>query len=158
MLVYLVIVSLSVNAILLLWLFILTLKTRGYKASFKNTAKAAKEGKLPQVIDKNNRNIDVLFQKVEDLYSLNGKLNKKIEESYRNLGIIRFDAFPDIGGEQSYSMALLDDKKNGIVITSINGREESRTFVKQVQEGKGEPVLSAEEKQAVEKATTEPRQ
>jgi hypothetical protein len=153
----LIIVSLIINGILLIWLLILTLALRDYKASYKSASEALKKGKLPQLLEKTERKVENLTKQVEDLYSLDGKLNKRIEDSYRNIGLVRFNAFTDIGGELSFSAALLDDKKNGIVITSISGREESRTFVKEVANGIGEPALSEEEEQAVEKAMAEKR-
>lgn len=153
----LIIVSLSLNGILFVWMVILTLSTRGYKASFKDASQALKQGKLPQLVERNARGVENLIKKTEDLFSLNGKLNKKIEESYRNFGLVRFDAFPEMGGELSFSIALLDDKYNGIIITSINGRQESRTFVKEIIEGKGAPSLSSEEEQAIERAYLEKR-
>jgi hypothetical protein len=153
----LAIVSLAINAILFIWLIVITLKTMAYKASFKSASEALTQGKIPQLLENNSKMIEALDKKSEDLFSLDGKLNKKIEESYRNIGLVRFDAFTEVGGNLSFSIALMDDKKNGIIITSINGRQESRSFVKEVTEGKGNPQLSEEEEQAVEKALTERR-
>ena len=144
--------SLAINFFLFIWLIIVTLKARSFGNSFKSASKALGENKLPQMLDKNNRSIETMSKKIEDLFSLNGKLNKKIEDSYRNIGIVRFNAFNDTGGELSFSIALLDDFKNGIIITSINGREDSRTFIKEVSSGVGTPELSEEEEEAVNKA------
>jgi hypothetical protein len=68
------------------------------------------------------------------------------------VGIVRFDAFADIGGKLSSSAALLDEHGNGLVITTMNGRENSRNYLKQVRRGVGVSALSPEEHDAVAKA------
>ena len=53
-------------------------------------------------------------------------------QALRNLAVVRYDAFTDTGGQLSWSMALLDDSGSGVVLTSIQGRNESRTYAKNV--------------------------
>ena len=67
-------------------------------------------------------------------------------------GLVRYDAFEDIGGGQSFSAALLDEGGNGVVLTSIHGRGESRTYGKAVRGGTSEHTLSPEEQQAIAQA------
>ncbi len=68
------------------------------------------------------------------------------------VGVVRFDAFADIGGKLSSSAALLDDHGNGLVITTMNGRESTRNYLKEVRRGVGVAALSPEEHEAVDKA------
>ena len=70
----------------------------------------------------------------------------------QKVGLVRFDAFEDIGGEQSFALALLDAKSDGVVISSLFGRSESRVYAKSVNGGKSEHTLSSEEQVAVKKA------
>lgn len=70
----------------------------------------------------------------------------------QKLGFVRFQAFQNTGGDQSFALALLDGSGNGIVISSIFGREESRVYCKPVQMGVSSYPISAEEKEAIEKA------
>ena len=60
-----------------------------------------------------------------------------------------YDAFADMGGRLSFSAALLDDAGDGLVLTSINGRTETRTYAKGVKSGVSEHTLSPEEEQAI---------
>ena len=53
-----------------------------------------------------------------------------MRQSLRNVAVVRYDAFGDMGGRLSFSAALLDDIGDGIVLSSINGRGESRTYAK----------------------------
>lgn len=72
--------------------------------------------------------------------------------SARNLAVVRYDAFEEMGGRLSFSAALLNDHGTGIVFTSINGRSESRVYAKEVVEGASEHTLSPEEVQAIANA------
>lgn len=67
----------------------------------------------------------------------------------RHVAVVRYDAFNDMGGRLSFSVALLDDAGDGLVLTSINGRTETRTYSKGVKAGSSEASLSPEEEQAV---------
>lgn len=71
------------------------------------------------------------------------------QEALRRVGLVRYDAFPDSAGMLSFSAALLDDGGNGIVITSINGRTESRTYAKAITAGEATQALSPEEGDAI---------
>lgn len=70
----------------------------------------------------------------------------------RHLAVVRYDAFPDVGGRLSWSMSLLDDNADGVVLTAIHGRNDSRTYAKGIRAGKCAQQLSPEEEQAVERA------
>lgn len=70
----------------------------------------------------------------------------------QGIGVVRFNAFQDTGSDLSFSLAFLDAHKNGLVISSIYGREESRTYAKPVKDGQSQYQLSAEEKEAIQRA------
>jgi hypothetical protein len=70
----------------------------------------------------------------------------------RDVGIVRYDALNEMSGQLSFSLALLDTLGDGVVISSINGRAETRTYAKPVVAGRGEQELSPEEAQAVHSA------
>ena len=70
----------------------------------------------------------------------------------RDLAIVRYDALQEMSGQLSFSLALLNATGDGVVLTSINGRAETRTYAKAVVAGHGQPELSPEEAQAVQSA------
>jgi hypothetical protein len=76
-----------------------------------------------------------------------------LSDALRHVAVVRYDAFGDMGGRMSFSAALLDDAGDGLVLTSINGRSETRTYAKGVQAGSSEHSLSPEEEQAIGFAT-----
>lgn len=79
-------------------------------------------------------------------------LKNKNRKSIQKIGIIRFNPFPEIGGDQSFSLALLDGDKNGIVVTSLYSRDNNRIYGKPVVNGQSSYQLSEEEKGAIESA------
>ncbi len=72
--------------------------------------------------------------------------------AYRSL--VRYDAYNELSGHQSSSLALLDSRKSGVVLSSIVHRDQARVYVKQVRHGEPEIELSPEENQAIEEALT----
>lgn len=70
----------------------------------------------------------------------------------RHLAVVRYDAFADMGGHLSWSMALLDDQGDGVVLSSIHGRSEARSYAKSIAGWRCEQQLSPEEDEAVTQA------
>jgi len=75
-----------------------------------------------------------------------------------NVAVVRYNAFPDIGGQMSFSAALLDEVGDGLVLTVINGRNESRTYAKDIREGTSVHRLSDDEIGAIDQALGRARQ
>ena len=87
-----------------------------------------------------------------DVEGLRGEvqaLRVEAAEALRHLAVVRYDAFGDMGGHLSWSLALLDDGGNGVVLTSIHGRSEARTYAKNVTSWTCDQALSPEEEEAV---------
>ena len=72
------------------------------------------------------------------------------------VAVVRYDAFGDLAGALSFSAALLDDAGNGLVLSSINGRSETRTYAKGVSAGRSDAPLSPEEQEAIAEAFASP--
>ena len=87
-----------------------------------------------------------------DLEGLRGEvqaLRMESSEALRHLAVVRYNAFGDMGGRLSWSMALLDDGGNGVVLTSIHGRSEARTYAKNIAAWACDQAMSPEEEEAV---------
>ena len=76
-----------------------------------------------------------------------------LSDALRHVAVVRYDAFGDMGGRMSFSAALLDDAGDGLVLTSINGRSETRTYAKGVKAGASDHTMSPEEQKAIAYAT-----
>lgn len=96
--------------------------------------------------------IQRLESAVRTLAEAERRLGELSKSAVRHVGVVRFDAFEDMGGRLSFSAALLDAHGDGVVITSINGRQETRCYAKQVRQGTSIHHLSDEERQAIREA------
>jgi hypothetical protein len=96
--------------------------------------------------------VDALPTDVEGLRREVAALQVEAAEALRHLATVRYDAFGDVGGHLSWSLAVLDDSGNGVVLTSIHGRSEARTYAKSITGWKCEQPLSPEEEDAIEHA------
>ena len=98
------------------------------------------------------KEIDIL--KEESKYT-SEKLNIACETlitAYQKIGIVKYDAFKEMGGKLSFSLCLLDDENNGFILTSMHTREGCYTYVKEIIKGESFVVLSAEERRSLEEA------
>ncbi len=89
-------------------------------------------------IEKNKRDIGMLF--------------KNMESTFQKIGIIKYDAFNQVGGQLSFSLVLLDKNNNGFVLNSVHGAEGCYTYTKEIKDGTSEISLGEEEKQALDMA------
>jgi hypothetical protein len=96
--------------------------------------------------------IERLEQAVRVLNATDKRQQVLVDGSVRHVALLRFDAFEDVGGRLSFSCALLDDHGSGVVLTSINGRQETRVYAKPVTEGASSYNLSTEEAEAIRQA------
>ncbi|MGH3412302.1 MAG: DUF4446 family protein [Marmoricola sp.] len=83
-------------------------------------------------------------------------LKLESRDTLRHVAVVRYDAFGDLGGRMSWSLALLDDHASGVVLTAIHGRNDARTYAKAVSEGRCEQPLSPEEEDALAHARPGP--
>lgn len=93
------------------------------------------------------KDLEINFEKLSEEFE---NLKKENQLSIKKIGLVRFNPFKEIGGDQSFSVALLDDNDSGIVITSLYSREGNRVYGKSIKGGQSEYLLSAEEKQAMQ--------
>lgn len=77
------------------------------------------------------------------------RLADDLRDAIRHIAVVRYDAFGDMGGRYSFSVAMLDDSGDGLVLTAIHSRSDTRTYFKGVREGAGLEELSPEEVRAV---------
>jgi hypothetical protein len=92
---------------------------------------------------------DALPTDVRGLRQEVAALRSEATDALRHLAVVRYDAFGDMGGHLSWSLALLDDGGHGVVLTSIHGRSEARTYAKNVADWTSEQQLSPEEEEAI---------
>ena len=107
---------------------------------------------LRGILQGHAEHIQRLERAIRALNATDKKQQAQIEGSVRKVALLRYDAFEDVGGRLSFSCALLDDHGNGVVVTSINGRQETRVYAKPVTQGVSAHNLSLEEEEAIRRA------
>ena len=107
---------------------------------------------LDELLDRQFRRLDTVAERVEALNRLHHELEALSQQSIQKVGVIRFNPFADTGGDQSFAVALLDADGNGVVLSSLHGRADTRIFAKPVQGGRSKHALSDEEQDAIRKA------
>ena len=107
---------------------------------------------LRSVLTDQAQRIERLEQAARTLNTTDKKQQALIDSSVRHVALLRFDAFEDVGGRLSFSCAMLDDHGTGVVITSINGRQETRVYAKPVTARTSSYNLSTEEDEAIKLA------
>ena len=79
-------------------------------------------------------------------------LYKNMESAYQKMGLVKYDAFNQMGGQLSFSLALLDENNNGFIINAMHTREGCYTYIKEIIDGNSVIVLSEEEQEALKRA------
>jgi hypothetical protein len=97
-----------------------------------------------------------LEQAARALNATDKRQQAAIEGGVRRVALLRYDAFEDVGGRLSFSCALLDEYGSGVVLTSINGRQETRVYAKPITEAHSSYNLSLEEEEAIRQALVTP--
>ena len=102
------------------------------------------------------RRLLALADQVETVREDVSGVRRDLRRSLRNVAVVRYDAFGDMGGRLSFSCAVVDDEGDGLVISSIHARGESRTYAKGIVGGSSEVTLTPEEQQALRAARSGP--
>ena len=96
------------------------------------------------------------FQELEKQTLQNRKkiqfLDDKLNKTYQKMGIVKYDAFNEMGGQLSFVVALLDNHNNGLILNSMHNRDGCYNYVKEIVNGESYIVLGEEEKKALEMA------
>lgn len=104
---------------------------------------------LENVLFDHVKRVDDAMVKVDDIHAQCRRIADIQEHCIQKVGIVRYKAFEDTGSDLSFSIAWLDAKDNGIIVSSLFGRDESRTYGKPIQEGKSSYLLTNEEQEAL---------
>jgi hypothetical protein len=107
---------------------------------------------LGELISSQGARLDMTRDEVEKLRVALADLDKAVARSVQYVGLVRFNPFADTGGDQSFAVALLDRRGDGVVISSLHGRTATRFYAKPVKGGNSPLSLSDEEVQALKQA------
>lgn len=110
---------------------------------------------IEDIIIGHSKTLKILDKDIQELYSISNQINMLAHKGLHKIGVVRFNPFKDIGGDQSFSIALLNGKKDGLVISSLFTREGARIYSKSIIAGEAEKYpLTEEEKEAIKIANS----
>jgi len=145
--------TLAILFFLIVWLTIISLALFKLTKHYNRLTQGINKAKLAEVLDKIISDLKNSDQKISDLVKKTDELEKIGLTHIQKVGLLRFNPFAEVGGDQSFVFALLDEENNGIVMTSMTSRTGTRWYGKTVRDGMGvEHELSKEEKEAIAKA------
>ncbi|MEW9097170.1 MAG: DUF4446 family protein [Clostridiaceae bacterium] len=96
--------------------------------------------------------VDNVTESMDDLKTIGKEIDIKLNNCIQKTSIVRYRAFENVGSDLSYSIALLDNKNDGIILTGIYGRNDSTTYAKPIDKGLSRYELSEEEKYVLKDA------
>jgi hypothetical protein len=117
--------------------------------AYRSLASDSEGASLQSLLDSHLGKVVEVGTKMEDLSALYELIEARSRGSLQHIGLVRFNPFDDTGSDQSFVIALLDDRRDGIVLSSLHGRGQTRVFAKPVEGGESTHQLSDEEAQAI---------
>ncbi len=149
----------AVAVIALVWAAFLTVQLRRLRAA----QAAVLGGQGTRDLVTHAAELDEAFRNLRDHVDVvHGTIDERLAEVEARLdgaiayrALVRFDAYNELSGRQSTSIALLDAHGSGVVVTSIHHRDQARVYAKQVHEGRGELELAPEEEEAIRLALSD---
>lgn len=124
-------------------------RLRRLRKAYAAVAKDAEGGELLPRIARMDSTVEALRREVAELRGETAVLRSDVSDAIRHVAVVRYDAFDDMGGRLSFSAAMLDDAGDGLVLTSIHARSETRAYAKGIKGAKCELPLSPEEQQVI---------
>ena len=144
--------------IVVLILIILLASTTRRVAIMNQKYKALMSGKkgadLEKIIRIRFKEMDKIKANAKRITREHKQLKKNVSHSISRYGLVKYNAFDDVSGKQSFVVALLDEEGNGLILNSIHSRDSSYTYAKEIINGESFIPLSEEEKQAIVQAQT----
>ncbi len=145
-------ISLSLNLILVVLMITLNTTTSSLRTKYKKLIKGTTGKNIERVLMDHIERVDDVEKKLTEVLTTIDILNNRVSFCIQKIGIIRYNAFENTGSDLSYSIALLNESNDGIVLTGIHGRAETMSYAKPISNGESSYNLSIEEMQALDRA------
>jgi hypothetical protein len=128
---------------------VLHLRLASVISHYRLLTRGAGVGNLEDILQRHLDRLDATAVKLDEVATHSHDLEHRLKRSLQRVGVVRFNPFDDVGGDQSFAVALLDANGDGLVITSIFGRRESRVYAKPVEKRHSKYAMSDEELESI---------
>lgn len=143
------IILLILEIFLVLAIFIMSARMRKMNARYNNFMKGQNGSSLEKDITKRMGKIDKYAQSFGEIDDSIMSLQETMQKSVHKYGIVKYDAFDDVGGKLSFVLALLDDSDSGFVLNAVHSKENCFLYIKEIMKGESYIMLSNEEVEAL---------
>jgi len=142
-----VLILITYGIMINLWLDLSYMKRR-----YKKMMKGVEGSDIEHMLNGHVEEVSTVVLEQKEIRGEIDRIDTILTKAITKLAVVRFDAFNDVGSDLSYCVAMLDSNNNGIVISGIFGREDSRTYVKPIVDGVSSYKLTQEEEKALKDA------
>lgn len=140
-----------ITLLLLLGQILLLRRFREVSRKYKLLNRGPSGADLEQILHQYASDVHKMEQKGNELVKEQEIIKEQVAESIQNIGLVRFNAFDNMGSDLSFSLALLDRRGDGTVLTGLYGRDETRIYAKPIRKGTSDYSLTEEELKAVKR-------
>ena len=137
---------------LLIWIGFLSFRLNKLQRRMFTLTWGAEEVDVLEAVSEHIRKVEEASRRQDRIIREQQRINERLGRTLQKVGLVRYNAFDDIGGELSFSLSLLSDEGDGIVLSNIRGRNESMVYAKRIEGGRSKVTLSEEEEEAVSRA------
>ena len=149
---YVILGMIGVLLIILIMLIVTMAKNSGLRKKYKIFMDGEDGKNLEKAILDKFAAIDTLEDNVNEIYGNIKAINNQLITAYQKIGLVKYDAFHEIGGKLSFVLVLLTAENDGFILNSMHSKEGCYTYTKEVVKGEVSIVLSEEEQQALDEA------
>lgn len=145
-------VSLVLHLLWMVVLLVLLVRTRSLSRRLHRLTAGATGASLERVLMDHLARVEEVDTHQRQIEQRVSALETRVPLCIQHVGLVRYDAFEDVGGKQSFSLAMLDAHQNGMILTSVYSRSDVRVYAKAIRQGQPSHPLSEEELQALRNA------
>lgn len=149
---YVVMGMAGVILIMLILLIVTMAKNASMRKKYKIFMNGENGKNMEKAILEKFAAIDFLEENVDQIYKQIKAISGQLTTDYQKIGLVKYDAFKEMGGKLSFTLALLDENNNGFLMNSVHSSDGCYSYTKRVKNGDSEIALSNEEKVAIERA------
>jgi Protein of unknown function (DUF4446) len=140
------------NAVLVILLISQAMRVKKLSTRLEKMSIGTDDASLPDMITEVVERLHNAEHRADKIESAVAILQARLPSCVQRVGMVRYDAFDNVGGQQSFSLAMLDAQNNGVVLTSVYSRMDIRVYAKSISNGTASHPLSEEEEQALRDA------
>lgn len=149
---YIMIGLMALVILLFILVIVLFRSLNKVESKYRKVTRGVNNKNLEEIIVEYLNRVEESKKISEDVKSLYENMDSRIKDCIQKVSVIRYKAFEDVGSDLSFSLAMLDENNDGIILTGIFGRNESTTYAKPIEKGISRYDLSEEEEEALNNA------